>query len=249
MAYTVYGTRRSSNFSIEAALALAGANYDFVDVNLDADAQRDEAWARINPTRKIPALKLPTGEIVTESSAILLTIADRYPQKKLLPPSGSAERAQAYRWLAFFASEVYPMVEIVDYPGRFCGKAGKAKETQELARERVRERFTIFENRDRRRSVDFARRLVGGRSLCREPDALVGRQRMARWRIAPRSKSSRVGWPRFPRWRPSGTSILERRNDHGLRFLGQIHRRARGARSPTTRARWPSSSTSPRAAV
>lgn len=144
--YTVYGTRRSSNFSIEAALALAGANYDFVDVDLDSNAQREENWARINPTKKIPALRLPSGEIVTESSAILLTIADRYAQKKLLPPSGSAERAQAYRWLAFFASEVYPMVEIVDYPERFAGKSGKPKETEELARNRVRERFLIFEN-------------------------------------------------------------------------------------------------------
>lgn len=146
MSYTVYGTRRSSNFSIEAALALAGAKYDFVDVDLDSNAQREENWARINPTRKIPALRLPSGEIVTESSAILLTIADRYPQKKLLPPSGSAERAQAYRWIAFFASEIYPMVEIVDYPERFAGKSGKAEETRDLARARVRDRFLIFEN-------------------------------------------------------------------------------------------------------
>ncbi len=146
MSYTVYGTRRSSNFSIEAALALAGANYNFVDVDLDTNAQREEAWARINPTKKIPALRLPGGEIVTESSAILLTIADRYPQKKLLPPSGSAERAQCFRWIAFFASEIYPMVEIVDYPERFAGKSGKPEETRTLARDRVRERFLIFEN-------------------------------------------------------------------------------------------------------
>lgn len=145
MTYTVYGTRRSSNFTIEAALTLAGVNYDFVDVDLDSNAQREDAYAKINPTRKIPAMRLPTGEIVTESAAILLTIADRYPQKKLLPPSGSAERAQAYRWIAFFASEVYPMVEIVDYPERFTGKKSDVEATRELARDRVRDRFGIFE--------------------------------------------------------------------------------------------------------
>jgi glutathione S-transferase len=145
MTYTVYGTRRSSNFTIEAALTIAGSDYDFVDVDLDANAQRKEAYARINPTRKIPAMRLPSGEIVTESAAILLTIADRYPQKKLLPPQASADRAQAYRWIAFFASEIYPMVEIVDYPERFTGKKGDLEATRDLARERVRDRFAIFE--------------------------------------------------------------------------------------------------------
>src|ERR1700741_90249 len=145
MSYTVYGTKGSSNFAIEAALTIAGAHYDFVDVSLDANAQREEAFAQINPTRKIPAMRLPTGEIVTESSAILMTIADRHPQKKLLPPAGSAERAIAFRWVAFFAAEVYPMVEIVDYPDRFTGRSGNPEETRDLARERVRARFAIFE--------------------------------------------------------------------------------------------------------
>jgi glutathione S-transferase len=146
LTYTVYGTRRSSNFTIEAALTIAGSDYDFVDVDLDANAQRKEAYAKINPTRKIPAMRLPSGEIVTESAAILLTIADRYPQKKLLPPQASADRAQAYRWIAFFASEIYPMVEIVDYPDRFTGREGDPEETKSLAIARVRDRFTIFEN-------------------------------------------------------------------------------------------------------
>jgi len=145
MTYTVYGTKGSSNFAIEAALTIAGADYDFVDVSLGTNAQREEAYALINPTRKIPALRLPTGEVVTESSAILFTIADRHPQKKLLPPSGSADRAVAFRWIAFFASEIYPMVEIEDYPERFTGKSGDPKETKEIAVERVRDRFAIFE--------------------------------------------------------------------------------------------------------
>lgn len=146
MTYTVYGARGSTNFAVEAALTIAGMDYDYVQVDLASNAQRDEAYAKINPTRKIPAMRLPSGEIVTESVAILLTIADRYPKKNLLPPSGSADRAQAYRWLAFFASEIYPMVEIEDYPERFAGKKGNPDEIKEIALARVRDRFLIFEH-------------------------------------------------------------------------------------------------------
>lgn len=145
MTYTIYGAKGSSNFAVEAALAEAGADYDFVNVSLDDNEQRSESFAAINPTRKIPALKLPSGEIVTESAAILLTIADRYPKANLLPPKGSGARALAFRWLAFFASEVYPIVEIVDYPERFTPDAKLAPKVRDLARDRVRDRFLILE--------------------------------------------------------------------------------------------------------
>ncbi|HVU21053.1 MAG TPA: hypothetical protein VHE09_10000, partial [Rhizomicrobium sp.] len=86
----------------------------------------------------------PEGSIVTESLAILLTLADHFPNAKLLPPQGSPARTQAYRWLAFMASEIYPMVEISDYPERFVtngdGEALRAK-----ARGRIRERLLIVE--------------------------------------------------------------------------------------------------------
>lgn len=145
MRYTIYGAKRSSNFAIEAALAEAGAEYDFINVNIRDNEQRSDKFAQINPTRKIPALKLPSGEIITESAAILLTIADRHPEAKLLPPQGSAERAFAYRWIAFLASEVYPIVEIEDYPERFAPTKALAPQLGEIARERIRDRFVILE--------------------------------------------------------------------------------------------------------
>src|SRR5271166_5848602 len=112
LAYTVFGDLRSGAFSAEAALAEAGAPYEFHVVSLDRNEQREPAFLAVNPSGKVPALRLPEGEIVTESAAILLTVADHFPNAKLLPAQGTSARAQAYRWLAFMASEIYPMVEI-----------------------------------------------------------------------------------------------------------------------------------------
>ena len=110
MAYVLYGDLRSGAFSVEAALAEAGAPYEFHTISLDKNEQKEPAYLAINPSGKLPALSLPSGEIVTETVALLLTIAERHPEAGLLPPM--PERAQALRWLAFMASEVYPMVEI-----------------------------------------------------------------------------------------------------------------------------------------
>ncbi len=87
--------------------------------------------------------RLPEGEIITESAAILLTLADHFPQARLLPPQASNDRAKAYRWLAFMAGEIYPIVEIVDYPERFV--AVEAEALRAKARERIRERILIIE--------------------------------------------------------------------------------------------------------
>ena len=145
MSFIVFGDRRSGAFSAEAALAEAGANYEFHSVSLKNNEQKAPAFLALNPTGKVPALKLPSGEIVTESAAILLTIADRFPQAGLIPPHATFARAEAYRWIAFMASEIYPIVEIEDYPDRFVPAGGEAEALRARAIERVRERMLVIE--------------------------------------------------------------------------------------------------------
>jgi glutathione S-transferase len=142
--FTLYGDLGSGAFSAEAALAEAGAPYNFALVSLEKNEQRQPDFLAINPSGKIPALRLGEGQVVTESAAILLTLADHFPQARLLPPQGSAERAQAYRWLAYLAGEVYPIVEIVDYPERFVPD-GDSEALRVVARDRIRERLQILE--------------------------------------------------------------------------------------------------------
>ena len=53
------------------------------------EAGRDlgvEAIARVNPMEQLPALLLPNGELMTESAAILIHLADSHPASRLSPP-------------------------------------------------------------------------------------------------------------------------------------------------------------------
>lgn len=118
MSYVLYGDPGSGSATVELALAELGEAVDLVDISLDRDAQRGDDYAAINAQRKLPALVTPDGETLTESLAILLTLAERHPESVLLPHA-PRERAQALRWLQFMASELYPVIEIIDYPERF----------------------------------------------------------------------------------------------------------------------------------
>ncbi|NKB60636.1 MAG: glutathione S-transferase family protein [Gammaproteobacteria bacterium] len=145
LGYVLYGSRRSGSLVVELALSEIGVSYEIRDIDLDDGAQRDESYAAINPQRKIPTLITPSGETLTESVAILLTLDERHSQADLLPPPGSTERAKALRTLLFVATELYPIVEISDYPERFAPTSDSAPAVREVARAIWRERWLLVE--------------------------------------------------------------------------------------------------------
>jgi glutathione S-transferase len=160
MSYTIFGDIGSGAFSAEAVLAEAGAPYEFHSVSLEKMEQKKPEFLAINPSGKVPALRLPEGEIITESAGILLAVTDHFPNAHLLPTQASPARAQAYRWLAFMASEIYPMVEISDYPERFVPAGAEAEALREKVHARLRERLLIVE-----RVIDGPWFLAGGFSI------------------------------------------------------------------------------------
>ncbi|WP_437924048.1 glutathione S-transferase family protein [Sorangium sp. So ce291] len=81
-----------------------GVEFESIPVNLRAGGHRSPEFLEINPAGKVPALV--DGDLVlTESVAIVLYLAEKYPDKGLLP-ADLQQRAQVYRWLLFAATEL-----------------------------------------------------------------------------------------------------------------------------------------------
>lgn len=147
VSYILYGCPRSGSCIVELALAEIGAAYEVREVDIRSSQQRDAAYAARNPQRKIPALTMANGETLTESVAILLTLDQHHREAKLMAPPRSREHAQALRWLMFVATEIYPIVEINDYPERFAPEPAEgAGSVREIARRIWRERWGIVED-------------------------------------------------------------------------------------------------------
>lgn len=89
-------------------LAEVGASYeiDKVDTkNKTLASGRD--WLAINPKGYVPALQIPSGEIITEGAVIVRYLADQFPAAKLAPPNGTIERVRLDEWLHFIATEMH----------------------------------------------------------------------------------------------------------------------------------------------
>jgi glutathione S-transferase len=81
-----------------------GLDFEFEVVNLSAGENQRPDFLRLNPAGKLPVL-VDGDLVITESAAIVLYLAEKYPQKKLLP-ADLAERAQVYRWVMFAMTEL-----------------------------------------------------------------------------------------------------------------------------------------------
>ena len=81
-----------------------GVDFEAVTVNLMAGEHCRPEFLAINPAGKIPVL-VDGDMMLTESVAIVVYLADKYPEKGFLPadPRG---RAAAMRWLLFTATEL-----------------------------------------------------------------------------------------------------------------------------------------------
>ena len=122
----------SAAMAPHAALAEIGVDYELARVERDEAGRSPAEYLALNPSGRVPTLE--DGELVlTESAAILLHLADSYPEARLAPPVG--ERAQLYRWLVFLTNTVQTALLRYLYPERYGDgdvRAVAAAELQQL---------------------------------------------------------------------------------------------------------------------
>jgi GST-like protein len=175
MGYVLHGDVGSGSAMVEMALAEAGQRVALRAVPLEGDHQLRAQYRAINPLGRLPTLILPDGTVLTESLAILLTIADHHPEAALLPPPGR-DRAVALRWMTVLAAEAYPNITRWDYPARFTPDPAAEPGLRDRAQAMFREVLDIIETHAGLTGDAAAPFLLGARfSLADIPLAVMSR--------------------------------------------------------------------------
>lgn len=100
----LYEFAPTRSIRVRWALQELGVDFETVQVNLRAGENRRPEFLKLNPAGKLPVLV--DGDLVlTESVAIVLYLAEKYPEKGLLP-ADPRERAKVNQWLLFAATEL-----------------------------------------------------------------------------------------------------------------------------------------------
>jgi GST-like protein len=113
--------------TVEAALMLIGAPYEVIGETVLREVACNPAVFKVNPLGQVPALVLPSGEVMTESAAILIWLADRHPDAALAPPPTDKRRPAFLRWMAYVSSAIYGLAWVRGDPMRLISDERQAE--------------------------------------------------------------------------------------------------------------------------
>ncbi len=102
--------RSSAAFRVRIALNLKGMGFDTIPIHLQKDGgiNRKPEYRAINPLMRVPTLKLDSGELLTQSLAIIEYLDEIHPQPPLLP-SGPLDRAKVRAMALLIACDIHPL--------------------------------------------------------------------------------------------------------------------------------------------
>jgi glutathione S-transferase len=115
--HTVYTRKGTGGFVVEAALLLAGEPFERIE--MIKGEQPDPVFLKLSPLNQVPVLVLPDGSSMTETAAMCIHLAERYPKARLAPAAGEPGRADFLRWLGLMNSVIYPAVLRYYYAPRY----------------------------------------------------------------------------------------------------------------------------------
>jgi maleylpyruvate isomerase len=106
--------RSSAAYRVRIALNLKGLAYEMVPIHLTKDGgqQRKPEFVAINPQKRVPALELPGGGVLTQSLAIIEYLNDIHPEAPLLP-TDALKRAKVRAIAQMVACDIHPLNNLI----------------------------------------------------------------------------------------------------------------------------------------
>ena len=140
--HKLYRNAGAGSMAPEAMLEEAGADYEKIEVDL---VEKSPEFLAVNPLGQVPTLVLEDGTLLTESGAMVLYLADRYPEARLAPPIGDPARAPFCRWLFFLSTNIYNSTLRYMYGDTYSTDADGAEGIQAMATRDLDGYFDVIE--------------------------------------------------------------------------------------------------------
>lgn len=104
----LYYSKGACSLSPHITACEAELPIELVEVDLQSKRTKaGEDFRLINPNGYVPVLVLDDGNKLIEGPAIVQYLADKAPDKELVPSAGTFERYQLQQWLNFISTEIH----------------------------------------------------------------------------------------------------------------------------------------------
>jgi glutathione S-transferase len=120
--YTLYWAPNSAALAPQIMIEEIGAKHELKAIDIPSQLKAPE-YLKLNPNGKIPTLVVDGKQVVYESAAICMYLADRHPEAKLAPAIGDPARGSYYQWMAHLTNTLQPTYLAFYYPDRLTDDA------------------------------------------------------------------------------------------------------------------------------
>ncbi len=144
--YIVYGTPGTCARVTMIAMEEAGIPFEARLVRIMIGEQRSPEYLALNPKGKVPLL-LVDGTPMTENVAILLHLAEKFPDAGLLPETDEGGRSSAIEDMCFCASTLHPIVTRIALPHFFVDGEEAQKSLRQKAIDAMLPNVALVEKR------------------------------------------------------------------------------------------------------
>jgi glutathione S-transferase len=127
---TLFYAPGACSLAAHIVLEESGEKYEAKRVDFSKAEQRSEAYLKINPQGRVPALLLDNGQPLAENTAILPYLGKRFG----LWPKDAIAEAQALSLIGFFAASVHPAHAHISRPERYTSNTAYYPDLQEQGR-------------------------------------------------------------------------------------------------------------------
>jgi glutathione S-transferase len=125
--------REGTGRPVRVAWTLEELGVPYEVTRMDREEGKGEEHRRRHPLGRVPVLEVG-DQLLYESGAICMQLADTHPEAGLLPPVGTPERGLAYQWICFAPAEIEPpLFEAWMYGEHDPDRAAKARRRFDVA--------------------------------------------------------------------------------------------------------------------
>lgn len=142
----LYATPGACSMGDHIALQWIGQPFEVQIVS--REQRQSPEFLAINPAGAVPVLE-HDGWVLTQNTAILNYLADRFPDAALGGDGTPEGRAEVNRWLSFFNSDVHPAFKPLFGATAYLGDEAAIDKSKDHARKTLR---VLFERADRQLS-------------------------------------------------------------------------------------------------
>jgi glutathione S-transferase len=122
MSVVLYGSPSTASLVVHWLLIELGIEHRLHQLDFEKREQKSPEYLAINPAGRVPTL-LVDGQVLTESAAIAMQLADLHPEAGLAPAPGTQARGDYYRWMCFCVYTLMPAYRSWFYPDEPAGEA------------------------------------------------------------------------------------------------------------------------------